>query len=84
MTYDWTKLISCTQFDVIMMDPPWQLATANPTRGETSSLGTFLILSSLDGAGLTVLARCVHVSAFVATFPFLLKFGSPGDALELP
>jgi mRNA (2'-O-methyladenosine-N6-)-methyltransferase len=21
------------QFDVIMMDPPWQLATANPTRG---------------------------------------------------
>ncbi|EIE19881.1 MT-A70-domain-containing protein [Coccomyxa subellipsoidea C-169] len=33
MTYDWTTLITTTQFDVIMMDPPWQLATANPTRG---------------------------------------------------
>lgn len=26
-------LLPCLQFDVIMMDPPWQLATANPTRG---------------------------------------------------
>ena len=34
MTYDWSKLSSLTQFDVIMMDPPWQLATANPTRGQ--------------------------------------------------
>jgi mRNA (2'-O-methyladenosine-N6-)-methyltransferase len=33
ITYNWTQLISQTQFDVIMMDPPWQLATANPTRG---------------------------------------------------
>ena len=33
MTYDWSTLISTTQFDVLMMDPPWQLATANPTRG---------------------------------------------------
>ncbi|PRW55917.1 N6-adenosine-methyltransferase 70 kDa subunit [Chlorella sorokiniana] len=32
-TYDWSRLIASTQFDVIMMDPPWQLATANPTRG---------------------------------------------------
>ncbi|KAI3436598.1 hypothetical protein D9Q98_006015 [Chlorella vulgaris] len=32
-TYDWSQLIAATQFDVIMMDPPWQLATANPTRG---------------------------------------------------
>mmetsp|Transcript_16000 Transcript_16000/g.37934 ORF Transcript_16000/g.37934 Transcript_16000/m.37934 type:complete len:334 (+) Transcript_16000:67-1068(+) len=32
-TYDWSKLYSVCQFDVIMMDPPWQLATANPTRG---------------------------------------------------
>jgi mRNA (2'-O-methyladenosine-N6-)-methyltransferase len=32
-TYDWTALSRATQFDVIMMDPPWQLATANPTRG---------------------------------------------------
>lgn len=31
--YDWSQLCSTTQFDVIMMDPPWQLATANPTRG---------------------------------------------------
>ena len=34
MTYDWSKLSSLLQFDVIMMDPPWQLATANPTRGD--------------------------------------------------
>lgn len=33
MAYDWSKLSSLVQFDVIMMDPPWQLATANPTRG---------------------------------------------------
>ena len=32
-TYDWRPLIASTQFDVVMMDPPWQLATANPTRG---------------------------------------------------
>eukprot|EP00878_Enallax_costatus_P023425 GHUV01024916.1.p1 GENE.GHUV01024916.1~~GHUV01024916.1.p1 ORF type:complete len:309 (+),score=79.08 GHUV01024916.1:252-1178(+) len=32
-TFDWSKLHQSTQFDVIMMDPPWQLATANPTRG---------------------------------------------------
>lgn len=32
-TYDWSSLAASTQFDVIMMDPPWALATANPTRG---------------------------------------------------
>ena len=32
-SYDWTGLGAACQFDVIMMDPPWQLATANPTRG---------------------------------------------------
>jgi len=32
-TYDWSKMAATEQFDVIMMDPPWQLATANPTRG---------------------------------------------------
>ena len=32
-TYEWKGLYNHTQFDVIMMDPPWQLATANPTRG---------------------------------------------------
>ena len=32
-TFDWSTLHSHTHFDVIMMDPPWQLATANPTRG---------------------------------------------------
>lgn len=32
-TYNWPQLYNCMQFDVIMMDPPWQLASANPTRG---------------------------------------------------
>ncbi|GFR47058.1 hypothetical protein Agub_g8743, partial [Astrephomene gubernaculifera] len=32
-TFDWPSLYEHCQFDVIMMDPPWQLATANPTRG---------------------------------------------------
>jgi hypothetical protein len=34
-TYDWSRLTTACPggFDVIMMDPPWQLATANPTRG---------------------------------------------------
>jgi len=30
---DWDALSNEIQFDVIMMDPPWQLASANPTRG---------------------------------------------------
>ncbi|KAI1316642.1 hypothetical protein EDD11_009677 [Mortierella claussenii] len=33
MTYDWDSLASECQFDVILMDPPWQLATHAPTRG---------------------------------------------------
>lgn len=41
-TYDWRALIASAQFDVIMMDPPWQLATANPTRGAPCS-SVFLI-----------------------------------------
>ena len=28
-----SQLYEAAQFDVIMMDPPWQLATSNPTRG---------------------------------------------------
>ena len=32
-SFDWDKLGAQCQFDVIMMDPPWQLATAAPTRG---------------------------------------------------
>lgn len=39
-TYNWSSLCSATQFDVIMMDPPWQLATANPTRGVLSPWGS--------------------------------------------
>jgi hypothetical protein len=34
-TYNWKDLADVLQFDVIMMDPPWALATANPTRGAT-------------------------------------------------
>eukprot|EP00013_Stygamoeba_regulata_P029050 CAMPEP_0177655268 /NCGR_PEP_ID=MMETSP0447-20121125/14855_1 /TAXON_ID=0 /ORGANISM="Stygamoeba regulata, Strain BSH-02190019" /LENGTH=306 /DNA_ID=CAMNT_0019159133 /DNA_START=35 /DNA_END=952 /DNA_ORIENTATION=+ len=32
-SFDWKKLASAAQFDVITMDPPWQLASATPTRG---------------------------------------------------
>lgn len=31
--FDFTALADATQFDVIHMDPPWQLASATPTRG---------------------------------------------------
>jgi mRNA (2'-O-methyladenosine-N6-)-methyltransferase len=31
--FKWEPLAAACKFDVIMMDPPWQLATANPTRG---------------------------------------------------
>jgi len=34
---DWKALGSITQFNVILMDPPWQLATSNPIRGVTIS-----------------------------------------------
>ncbi|KAG2200672.1 hypothetical protein INT47_005828 [Mucor saturninus] len=33
MTFDWDKLAKNVQFDVIVTDPPWQLATNAPTRG---------------------------------------------------
>ncbi|KAI8887056.1 MT-A70-domain-containing protein [Backusella circina FSU 941] len=33
MTYDWEALAAQEQFDVILTDPPWQLATHAPTRG---------------------------------------------------
>ena len=42
-TFDFQKLIDCQLevkkklFDVIMMDPPWQLSGATPTRGVTIS-----------------------------------------------
>eukprot|EP01023_Acetabularia_acetabulum_P012935 TRINITY_DN16121_c0_g1_i2.p1 TRINITY_DN16121_c0_g1~~TRINITY_DN16121_c0_g1_i2.p1 ORF type:complete len:295 (+),score=58.56 TRINITY_DN16121_c0_g1_i2:87-971(+) len=32
-TFKWQLLYDYTKFDVILMDPPWQLASANPTRG---------------------------------------------------
>lgn len=37
--YDWSRLYNACQFDVIMMDPPWVLATANPTRGVALGYG---------------------------------------------
>lgn len=37
-SYDWRRLADTIQFDVIMMDPPWSLATANPTRGAVFSM----------------------------------------------
>ena len=33
LTFDWSALCCTAQFDVILMDPPWQLASANPSRG---------------------------------------------------
>lgn len=32
-TFEWERLARFVQFDVVMMDPPWQLASSNPTRG---------------------------------------------------
>jgi MT-A70 len=31
--FDWSALAAASLFDAVLMDPPWQLATANPTRG---------------------------------------------------
>eukprot|EP00959_Pyramimonas_sp_CCMP1952_P141696 2965638-Pyramimonas_sp.AAC.1 len=50
-SYDWKPLYESTQFDAIMMDPPWQLATANPTRGV--SLG-YSQLTDLDITNLPI------------------------------
>ncbi|PVU94166.1 hypothetical protein BB559_003064 [Furculomyces boomerangus] len=33
MDFEWDKLASACQFDAILMDPPWQLASQAPTRG---------------------------------------------------
>ncbi|KAJ2778437.1 hypothetical protein H4R18_004597 [Coemansia javaensis] len=33
MNFEWEKLAAACQFDVILMDPPWQLASQAPTRG---------------------------------------------------
>jgi mRNA (2'-O-methyladenosine-N6-)-methyltransferase len=32
-TFDWNTFIEQVEFDVVVMDPPWKLATSNPTRG---------------------------------------------------
>mmetsp|Transcript_2466 Transcript_2466/g.9284 ORF Transcript_2466/g.9284 Transcript_2466/m.9284 type:complete len:370 (-) Transcript_2466:1958-3067(-) len=32
-SFEWDRLARFIQFDVVMMDPPWQLASSNPTRG---------------------------------------------------
>lgn len=32
-TFDWKRLGRTVKFDVILMDPPWQLSVANATRG---------------------------------------------------
>lgn len=32
-TFPWSSLASRAQFDAVLLDPPWRLATANPTRG---------------------------------------------------
>ena len=46
-TFDWKSLgerqfeTTGRYYDVIMMDPPWQLATANPTRGVCSGCDVF-------------------------------------------
>jgi mRNA (2'-O-methyladenosine-N6-)-methyltransferase len=33
LNFDWKTLFKAVEFDVIVMDPPWQLATNQPTRG---------------------------------------------------
>ncbi|KAJ2645640.1 hypothetical protein IWW40_005930 [Coemansia sp. RSA 1250] len=33
MNFEWERLAQACQFDVILMDPPWQLASQAPTRG---------------------------------------------------
>ena len=48
VTYDWSKLYDHTDFDVIMMDTPWQLATANPTRGVSLGYSQLTDLSIAD------------------------------------
>jgi len=50
-TFDWPSFYQSRQFDVVMMDPPWQLASANPTRGV--SLG-YSQLSDADIAALPI------------------------------
>mmetsp|Transcript_9337 Transcript_9337/g.28072 ORF Transcript_9337/g.28072 Transcript_9337/m.28072 type:complete len:283 (-) Transcript_9337:492-1340(-) len=34
-SYDWSLMLAHGGMDVVMMDPPWSLAGANPTRGVT-------------------------------------------------
>jgi mRNA (2'-O-methyladenosine-N6-)-methyltransferase len=33
LDFEWDNLAESCQFDVILMDPPWQLASHAPTRG---------------------------------------------------
>ena len=64
ITYDWSKLSSLLQFDVIMMDPPWQLATANPTRGNTDA-------HKADCSSVLPFGSCRHTPAelIISTLP---------------
>ncbi|KAG1658572.1 hypothetical protein FOA52_005576 [Chlamydomonas sp. UWO 241] len=76
-TYDWAQLHSHTRFDVIMMDPPWQLATANPTRGV--SLG-YSQLTDNDIANLPVLQ--LQSNGFLFIWVINAKYKSTLDLFE--
>ena len=76
-TYDWKPLAQATQFDVVMMDPPWQLATANPTRGV--ALG-YSQLTDQDIVNLAV--PSLESSGFVFVWGMYAKYKLTLDLFE--
>jgi hypothetical protein len=69
-TFDWTQLSAVASFDVVMMDPPWQLATANPTRGVSLGYSQLtgerwrgVIQAGLGGGGVNAPYLTVQYSA---------------------
>ena len=79
-TYDWRRLCESSQFDVVMMDPPWQLATSNPTRGV--SLGyrsaceggsSSVMLASCFSWASRIFSEVGSAETFASPFPPLLS-----------
>lgn len=72
--YDWTTLAGACQFDVIMMDPPWQARTRTRTHGHTRESVLRALLSYCTLLSVRKWSAC----------PFCAHVRAPPDGSVLP
>ncbi|KAJ3103705.1 hypothetical protein HK100_004158, partial [Physocladia obscura] len=80
LTFDFAKLAETIQFDVIMMDPPWQLASNAPSRGVAISYSQ-LTDASIESMPIEILQKNGYIfiwvinTKYVKAFEMLEKWG---------